>query len=194
MTRRGFMATDTHTHFRDFSYNAVWTALHLQRRARSPACAWSCTAPSPVADAGDPANVPPADLQEPGTNSYCGTTWETEAWLLKEPYMVITIVLWQKPTHTRLQAPLGVWDPEPEAGWRSWQTPLHLPLLEACSFCLWPEPDGPPARLSSSPIHTSCFPLWAFLTVSLTWWCCAVLHSVMTQPFIYRIRKTYNTS
>lgn len=73
-----------HTHFRDFSYNAVWTALHLQRRARSPACESSCTEPSPGADAGDPANVPPADLQEPGTNSYCGNTWETEARLLKE--------------------------------------------------------------------------------------------------------------
>lgn len=82
----------------------------------------------------------------------------------------------RKPTHTRLQAPLGVWDPEPEAGWKSWRTPLHLPLLEVCSFCPWPEPGGPPARLSSSPIHISCFPLWAFQTVSLTWWC-AVLHS-----------------
>ncbi len=71
--------------------------------------------------------------------------------------------------HTRLQAPRAAWALEPEAGWRSWQTPLHH-LLEVCSSCLWPEPAGPPSHLSSSLIHTSCFPLWASLTVSLTWW------------------------
>lgn len=99
-------------------------------------------------------------------------------------------------THTRLQAPLGVWAPEPEAGWRSWQTPLHHPPLEVCSSCLWPEPGGPPSRLSSSLIHTSCFPLWAFLTVSLTWWSCGTtpgddaVWQLMRSDFIYHTRKT----
>ncbi len=67
-------------------------AHHLQRRARSPACASSCTVPSPASDAGDLANVPPADLQEPGTNSSCGRTWETEALLLKDLILYMTVI------------------------------------------------------------------------------------------------------
>ncbi len=73
-------------------------ALHLQRRARSPACASSCTVPSPASDAGDLANVPPADLQEPGTNSSCGRTWETEARLHLILYTTVISVLHTYPS------------------------------------------------------------------------------------------------